>query len=185
MKPLSRTAEPPRGWWRRNWVRVIKWAALSGLACLALGAATIATVFWMYGRDPNLPTVEKLRGYLDHPKQITKVLDMNDHEIGELGAERRTFVAFDKIPPIVIDAFVAAEDNNFWTHGGVDYMGMVRAFVANLRAGHSTQGASTITQQVVKNFLLSNERTFKRKIQEVILARRLEHALSKQEIMTL
>ena len=176
---------PTGGWWRRNWLAVLKWTAISGLVCIAIGISTIAFVFWMYGRDPNLPTVDKLREYLDHPKQITKVLDKNDREIGELGSERRTFVKYDQIPPIVVDAFVAAEDNNFWTHGGIDYWGMARAFVANLRAGHTKEGASTITQQVVKNFLLSNERTFKRKIQEVILARRLEHALSKQEIMTL
>ncbi|MGE5184981.1 MAG: penicillin-binding protein 1A [Acidobacteriota bacterium] len=184
-RPKPGRPAPQGGWWRRNWLRVLKWTALSGLVCVAIGISTIAIVFWTYGRDPNLPTVDKLREYLDHPKQITKVLDRNDREIGELGSERRTFVTFDKIPPIVIDAFVAAEDNGFWTHGGVDYWGMARAFVANLRAGHTKEGASTITQQVVKNFLLGNQRTFKRKIQEIILARRLEHALSKQEIMTL
>jgi penicillin-binding protein 1A len=170
---------------RRRWLVVVKWLAITALAGLAIATATVATIFWMYGRDPSLPTVDKLRALLDHPKQITKVLDKNDREIGELGAERRTFVPFDKIPTVVVDAFVAAEDNNFWTHGGVDYMGMARAVVDNLRAGHAKEGASTITQQVVKNFLLTSERTFKRKIQEVILARRLEHALSKQDIMTL
>jgi penicillin-binding protein 1A len=189
-KPRAKTGKPGKpapqgGWWRRNWKRLLKWTAISTLALFALGFATIAFVFWMYGRDPNLPTVEKLHDYLEHPKQITKVLDMNDQEIGELGAERRTFVKFDQIPTVVVDAFVAAEDNGFWTHAGVDYWGMARAFFANLRAGHTKEGASTITQQVVKNFLLSNERSFKRKIQEIILARRLEHALTKQEIMTL
>jgi penicillin-binding protein 1A len=94
-------------------------------------------------------------------------------------------VTFDKIPKLVVDAFVAAEDNTFWTHGGIDYQGMLRAFLANLRAGHTKEGASTITQQVVKNLLLGSQRTFRRKIQEIILARRLEHALSKQEIMTI
>jgi len=185
MKPLDRQAAPPRGWWKRNWLRVVKWSALAMLVSFAVGAGTIATVFWMYGRDPNLPTVETLRDYLDHPKQITKVLDMNDHEIGELGIERRTFVPLDKIPPLVIDAFTAAEDNNFFEHSGVDYWGMARAFIANLRAGHTKEGASTITQQVVKNFLLKNkDKTFKRKIQEIILARRVEHAFSKQEILS-
>jgi penicillin-binding protein 1A len=170
---------------RRRWQVVAQWLVVAALACTALAAATVAGIFWSYGRDPSLPTVDKLRELLDHPKQITKVLDKDDHVIGELGAERRTFVPFDKIPAIVVDAFVAAEDNNFWSHGGVDYWGMARAVVDNLRAGHAKEGASTITQQVVKNFLLTPERTFKRKIQEVVLARRLEHALSKQEIMTL
>jgi len=94
-------------------------------------------------------------------------------------------VSFEKVPPMVVDAFVAAEDNKFWSHGGVDYWGMFRALVTNLRAGHTKQGASTITQQVVKTFLLTPERTFKRKIQEIILARRIEKALTKQEILTL
>jgi hypothetical protein len=89
------------------------------------------------------------------------------------------------IPTGATVAFVAAEDNKFWTHSGVDYWGMFRAFVTNLRAGHTKQGASTITQQVVKTFLLTPERTFKRKIQENILARQLETSLTKQEIMTL
>ena len=92
---------------------------------------------------------------------------------------------YDKVPPIVIDSFVAAEDNKFWTHGGVDYWGMFRALITNIRAGHTKQGASTITQQVVKTFLLTPERSFKRKVEEIILARRLEHSLTKQEIMTL
>jgi penicillin-binding protein 1A len=160
----------------------VKWLGIAALAGVALMAATIAFVFWMYGRDPNLPNIQKLSDY--RPKQVTTILDANDRRIGELG-ERRTFVPYDKIPPIVVDAFIAAEDNNFWTHAGVDYTGMARAFFANLRAGHTKEGASTITQQVVKNLLLTNERTFKRKIQEIILARRLEHALTKQDIMTL
>jgi penicillin-binding protein 1A len=180
-KPVVKQVQPPR----RMWLRIAKWAGISALAAMAVFAATIAVVFWMYGRDPRLPTVDKLREIISHPKQVTKVLDMNDHVIGELGSERRTAVTYDQIPPIVVDSFIAAEDNNFWNHGGVDYTGMVRAFFANLRAGHTTQGASTITQQVVKNLLLTNERSFKRKIQEVILARRLEHALTKQEIITL
>ena len=147
-KPVSKQVQKP-GF---GWLRIVKWLAISVLVCIAIGVSSIAVVFWMYGRDPSLPTVEKLRDVIDHPKQITEVLDRNDQVIGELGAERRTAVAFDKIPPIVVDSFIAAEDNNFWTHGGVDYVGMMRAFFANLRAGHTTQGASTITQQVVKNF---------------------------------
>lgn len=177
---LKRQATPPSS--GRRWLTVVKWLAIATLAGIAVLAATIAFVFWMYGRDPNLPNIQKLSDY--QPKQITTILDANDRRIGELG-ERRTFVPYDKIPPIVVDAFIAAEDNNFWKHGGVDYVGMGRAFFANLRAGHTKEGASTITQQVVKNFLLTNERTFKRKIQEIILARRLEHALTKQDIMTL
>ncbi|HEU4731624.1 MAG TPA: PBP1A family penicillin-binding protein [Kofleriaceae bacterium] len=169
---------------RRNpWFLLIKWLVIVGFAGAALLAATVAFVFWMYGRDPSLPDYQRLSDY--HPKQVTAITDANDRRIGEIFSERRTVVPFEKVPPILVDAFVAAEDNKFWTHAGVDYWGMFRAFVTNLRAGHTRQGASTITQQVVKTFLLTPERTFKRKIQEIILARRLETSLTKQEILTL
>ncbi len=168
---------------RPLWLSLLKWGGILSVVGLALAMSTIAVVLWMYGRDPNLPKIDKLEDY--QFKQTTRILDRNDHLIGVLGTERRTFVPYDKIPPIVIDSFVAAEDNKFWTHSGVDYVGMMRAFVANLRAGHTKEGASTITQQVVKNMLLTPERSFKRKIQEIILARRLEKALTKQEIISL
>ncbi|HUS33590.1 MAG TPA: PBP1A family penicillin-binding protein [Kofleriaceae bacterium] len=174
--------KPPRPP-RPIWISIIKWLAIAGLVGVAIVAATVALTFWMYGRDPNLPRIEKLADY--HPKQVTTILDHNDNRIGEIYTERRTFVTYEKIPPVVVDAFIAAEDNNYWKHSGIDYTGMVRAFFANLKSGKKAQGASTITQQVVKNFLLTPERTFKRKIQEIILARRLEQSLTKQEIMTL
>jgi penicillin-binding protein 1A len=201
-KPQPREAPPPRQGsggapkrrrlptaTRKKWFTILTWAGIAAIAGLGILIGTVAFVFWMYGRDPNLPDIHKLSDY--HPKVVTKVLDQNGHLIGELPAgsggqvERRTFVDYDKIPPVVVDAFIAAEDHTFWTHGGVDYVGMFRAFLSNLRAGHTTQGASTITQQVVKNMLLTSERSFKRKIQEIILARRLEDALTKQEILTL
>lgn len=167
----------------RSWLTVVKWLAILAVAGAAILAATVAFVFWMYGRDPKLPDYNKLGDY--HPRQIVAVTDTNDRRIGELFSERRTVVPFDKVPTILVDAFVAAEDKTFWTHGGVDYWGMFRAFLTNLRSGRTRQGASTITQQVVKTFLLTPERTFRRKIQEIILARRLEKSLSKQEILTL
>jgi penicillin-binding protein 1A len=181
MKPAK--LQKPERKKRPLWLSLLKWGSIAAGSCLVLGIATVALVFWMYGRDPNLPNIEKLSDY--HPKQVTTILDANDRRIGEIYTERRTFVPYDKIPPVVIDSFVAAEDNKFWTHGGIDYMGMLRAFIANVRSHHAVQGASTITQQVVKNLLLTPEKSFKRKIQEIILARRLEHALTKQEIITL
>jgi penicillin-binding protein 1A len=99
--------------------------------------------------------------------------------------ETRSFVPYDKIPRTLIDALIATEDASYWEHGGVDYWGMFRAFWKNLRSGKAKEGASTITQQVVKNLLLTPEKTFKRKIQEIILARRLEKVLTKEEILTL
>nr|HEX4316954.1 transglycosylase domain-containing protein [Kofleriaceae bacterium] len=174
------------------WLRIVGWCTVAGLLLTAIGACAIALTFWMYARDldhdAKLAHLDSLADY--HPKQVTKILDANDRRIGEIfGSEgRRTVISYAELTkksPIVVDAFVAAEDNRFWTHDGIDYTGMVRAFVANLRSGHAKEGASTITQQVVKNFLLTPEKTFKRKIQEIILARRLEHALSKEDIMTL
>ncbi|HMG22597.1 MAG TPA: transglycosylase domain-containing protein, partial [Kofleriaceae bacterium] len=170
----------PGGW---PWLTIIKWLAILGVAGAALLAATVAFVFWMYGRDPSLPDYARLSDY--HPQQVTQITDGNDRRIGEIFSQRRTVVAYDKVPPMVVDAFIAAEDNKFWSHGGIDYWGMFRALVTNLRAGHTRQGASTITQQVVKTFLLTPERTFRRKIQEIILARRLETTLTKQEIVSL
>jgi penicillin-binding protein 1A len=164
-------------------LRIIRLLLLLGLVGMALGAASIAAVFWVYGRDKNLPDIQKLSDY--KPKQVTAILDAKEQRIGEIFEQRRTFVAYKDIPQFVVDSFVAAEDQKFWTHTGIDYVGMVRAFVANLKAGRARQGASTITQQVVKTFLLSPEKTFRRKIQEVILARRIESSLTKQEIMTL
>lgn len=169
---------------RRRWVRVVKWLAILTFSGLLLLVATVAFVFWMYGRDPNLPDYKKLADY--RPRQVTTILDANDNRIGEIYTERRTFVPYTAVPKVLVDAFVAAEDAKFWTHSGVDYWGMFRAFLMNIRAGgRSKQGASTITQQVVKTFLLTPEKTFKRKIQEIILARRLEKAMSKEDIMTL
>ena len=105
--------------------------------------------------------------------------------IGEIFEERRTYVGLDRISPTMVQAIIDAEDAEFRTHEGLDFKGMIRAFWVNLRSGETKQGASTITQQVVKTFLLSPERTFKRKMQEIILARRLEQALDKDEILTL
>ncbi|MCB9562097.1 MAG: PBP1A family penicillin-binding protein [Kofleriaceae bacterium] len=167
--------------------RVLKWAAITGLALTALAAAAVAITFWIYARDPHLPTADALKNY--HPKQVTRIVVPGprgrDEVLGEVYTQRRTLVAYDDLPQLLVDAFVVAEDANFWSHGGVDYKGMVRAFFANLVSGKSKQGASTITQQVVKNLLLTPEKTFRRKMQEIILARRVEDTLSKKEILAL
>jgi len=168
---------------KRLALKIALWGGLGVLVLSALMAATIATVFWFYGRDKHLPNLDSLADY--HPKQVTVVLDKQGARVGEIFKERRTYVAFDEVPPILVDAFVVAEDASFWTHGGIDYRGMARAFFTNLKSGKTKQGASTITQQVVKTFVLSSERTFRRKIQEIILARRLEKKLSKKDILTL
>lgn len=167
--------------------RVLKWGAIVGLALTALVAAAVAITFWIYARDPSLPTVSQLRNH--QPPQVTRIVvpgaDGRDELVGEIYTQRRTVVPFDELPPLLVDAFVVAEDAGFWDHGGIDYRGMIRAFFVNLFSGKARQGASTITQQVVKNLLLTPEKTFRRKMQEIILARRVEDALTKEQILEL
>ncbi len=168
--------------------RVLKWSTIISLALTALMAAVIAVTFWIYARDPKLPSVEKLKNY--DPQQVTRIVvagkdPQHPQLLGEIYTQRRTMVKYEDLPQLLVDAFVVAEDAGFWEHGGIDYKGMVRAFFVNLGSGKAKQGASTITQQVVKNLLLTPEKTFRRKMQEIILARRLESALTKQEILAL
>lgn len=156
-----------------------KWGAVAGLVAAAIGATTVGAMFWYWGRD--LPDFDK--NY--RPPQVSRVLSSDGQVIGEIYSQRRTVVPYERIPKVVIQAFVAAEDASFFEHEGIDYVGMVRALFVNIKKGETAQGASTITQQVVKNMLLTRARTLKRKVQEIILARRLESSLSKDEILTL
>lgn len=170
--------KPPR--WLKISVLTLAIGCVIGLLAAVGG---LAGIFWYYGRDIDDVDQAKLRDY--QPPQVTRVLDRNGVLIGEIFSERRTFVPYEQIPAHVENAFLAAEDADFYRHEGMDYVGMVRALVANVRARSLRQGASTITQQVVKNFLLSPERTFERKVQELILARRIEQLLDKSEILEL
>jgi len=149
-----------------------------------LGVAGIAGMFWYYGRD--LQEIDQA-ALLDHrPPQVTRIYARDGETlIGEIYTQRRSTIAYESIPSHVEDAFLAAEDSDFYHHEGLDYVGILRALMANAKAGEIKQGASTITQQVVKNFILSPERTFERKVQELLLARRLEQVLTKQEILEL
>jgi penicillin-binding protein 1A len=153
------------------------------LACGVLAIGGLASLFWWYGRGVAGLDEASLRSY--RPPQVTRVLARDGRLIGEIYSERRTRVPYDSIPSHVENAFLAAEDAAFYQHEGMDYFGMVRALLANVRAGEIRQGASTITQQVVKTFMLSPERTLERKVQELILARRLEHVLTKRKILEL
>jgi penicillin-binding protein 1A len=167
---------------RAQVVKVLKLAGWATLAAVVLGVVTVVLVVRHY--EAKLPTLDKVRkGY--EPPQVTRVLSRDGTVLASLFTERRTVVKFEGIPNHVKLAFLAAEDASFYQHEGLDYLGMLRALAVNLRSGHSRQGASTITQQVVKNVLLVPERTYERKIKETILARRLEHELSKDEILSL
>src|SRR3990172_3474485 len=174
---------PPRPRGVRIALAILKGGLLAGLALAAAGAAVVAIAFWRYGADPRLPRIGALRDY--HPRQVTRILSADGKLIGEIFEERRTYVPLERVSPNMVQAIIDAEDADFRTHEGLDFLGMVRAFWVNLRHGETRQGASTITQQVVKTFLLNPERTFRRKVQEIILARRLENALTKDEIITL
>jgi penicillin-binding protein 1A len=163
-------------------VKFLKIAAGAALVTALLGVVAVVLVVRHY--EGKLPSLDKVRkGY--EPPQVTRVLSRDGTVLASLFTERRTVVKFADIPNHVKLAFLAAEDAAFYQHEGLNYLGMLRALAVNLRSGRSRQGASTITQQVVKNVLLVPERTYERKIKETILARRLEHELSKDEILSL
>ena len=161
--------------------RWVKRLFVFGLVCVFLGAAVAAGGYWYF--DRNLPSVEALRTY--QPAQVTKVECSDGTVCAEFFRERRTLVDLETLPPHVTQAFVAAEDGGFYSHNGVDWLGLVRAFVKGLRPGARMKGTSTISQQVCKNMLLSSERKVTRKIRELILTPRLEKALTKDQILGL
>jgi penicillin-binding protein 1A len=168
----------------RSRARSIVLRTLLGLAALlALGAAGVATFLYL-ALVSDLPDLRSLEDY--RPALTSVVLDRERRPIGEFYEERRRLVNLADLPPHVVDAFIAAEDETFFEHSGIDYVSIVRAAWTNLRAGGEIrQGASTITQQLVKSLLLSPERTLRRKLREMLLARRIEERFSKQEILHL
>lgn len=131
----------------------------------------------------DLPQINSLGDY--SPPIPSRVFSKDGHLLMELSKEKRELATIEEIPERVINAFLAAEDDNFYNHSGVDYVGIARAMVINIKAGRIVQGASTITQQVAKSLLLSSERTFTRKIKDFILAKKIEEKLSKKEILFL
>jgi len=151
------------------------------LALMAVSAFTAAGVYMYFTQ--GLPQIETLKDY--RPSIISSVYGLNGEVIGEFFDERRIVVPTDQIPQFLIDAFVAAEDSRFFEHKGLDYQAIVRALLKNIEAGEIVQGGSTITQQVARSLLLTNERSWSRKIREAILAARIERYLSKHEILYL
>ncbi|MEQ3643097.1 MAG: PBP1A family penicillin-binding protein [Paracoccus sp. (in: a-proteobacteria)] len=145
-------------------------------------ALTVGGIFWIYSRD--LPSHETLAQY--SPKTISRIYSAEGQLIDEFAEERRIFVPIDEVPDLIKQAFVSAEDKNFYSHPGYDLRGILSAaFEAAVSGGSSVRGASTITQQVMKNFLLSSDRSVERKVKELILAARLERSLSKDQILEL
>ncbi|MDI1443792.1 PBP1A family penicillin-binding protein [Polyangium sp. 6x1] len=169
---------------RRRKRAIQRWVRRVGIAIVLLAAAAMLGVaLTIRHYDADLPSTEELKTY--RPPQVTRVMARDGQVVlGELFVERRTIVDVESLPAHVRYAALAAEDAAFYEHKGLDYPGMLRALYKNLRGG-TRQGASTITQQVVKNVLLTSERTFDRKMKEVILARRIEQELTKNEILGL
>ena len=161
---------------------------MSGKKIIAIGLllasgilAVVTAVIFIFASDlPQLITVEDYK-----PLLVSEVYDRNNKKIGEFTRQKRILKKFDEIPKSVVDAFVAAEDDTFFSHGGINYLAILRSTLANIRAGRRAQGGSTITQQVARSLLLSSEKTYSRKIKEVLLSWKMEKHLSKQDIMYL
>jgi penicillin-binding protein 1A len=174
---------------RRQWgvfaaIRsLFAWAFAFVFAAGLLIGGLVVAFLWNLGRD--VPDHAKLQDY--HPPEMSRVYAGDGRLLAELAYERRVFVPFDQVPPRVIDAFLSAEDKTFWTHPGVSLPDIARAAFTNIANYGSRRpiGASTITQQVAKNLLLSNEVSIERKVKEIVLAMRIEEALPKQRILEL
>lgn len=165
-------------------MRLLAWMMSVAMALGIAGAVFVMLV--IVGFSQGLPDVTQLQNY--DPPVVSRVHAGDGRLMAEFASERRIFVPIDRIPQRVIDAFVSAEDKNFYEHSGIDITGLARAVVTNLQkvgSGARMQGASTITQQVAKNFLVGNESSYRRKIREALVSFRIEHAYTKDEILEL
>jgi penicillin-binding protein 1A len=151
-----------------------------GIAVAALLSVLMLVAIALAVAYPNLPALDGLTDY--RPKLPLRVYSSDGVLLGEFGEERRNFTPIDEIPKVLQDAVLAIEDARFYEHGGVDYLGVIRAGLANFAESRS-QGASTITMQLARNFYLSTEKTFTRKIYEILLALKIERQLSKPKIL--
>lgn len=152
-----------------------------GAGATLVGVGSAVAIVYHY--ESELPGLAELKTY--KPSQTTRVLARDGTLLAELFVERRTVVSVKDLPPQVKLAFLAAEDAGFYDHEGINYGGIARALLINLKSGRKSQGGSTITQQVVKNMLLDSEKTYRRKVREMLLARKLEQELGKDEILEL
>ena len=165
-------------------VRFLGFLFTAGTVVFLVGVAAAAGLIWHFSQD--LPDYSQLQDY--EPMVMTRVHAADGSLLAEYSKERRLYLPIQAVPKLVINAFLAAEDKNFYEHGGIDYSGMARAgllYAQNLGSGRRPQGASTITQQVAKNFFFSSEVSFSRKIKEALLAMRLERTYSKDKILEL
>ena len=174
--PKPRVARNRAPWWQR---------ALIGAAIVVVGlllAAALTVGLVLAFSWPRLPDIAELQNY--QPQLPLRVYSADGVLLGEFGEERREFLPIDQIPSLMKQAVLATEDDRFYQHGGIDWPGVARALLANLERSRS-QGASTITMQVARNFYLSREKTFSRKLFEVLLALKIEQQMSKDQILQL
>lgn len=177
--PPPPSSKPPKK--RRVFRTVLKVMVILGLAGGVVGAvAGFALYAWLTN---DLPSFSKIADY--RPPLVTTVLARDGSLIGELYRERRYLVTLDQMPAFLPKAFMAIEDDEFYTHPGIDFKAIIRAGLTNFQTGEKSSGGSTITQQVVKRLMLTPEKSYERKLKEMILARRLEKQLSKDEILNL
>ena len=165
-------------------VRFFGWIFAVGTVLFLVGIAGAAGMFWHFSKD--LPDYSQLQDY--EPPVMTRVHASDGALVAEYARERRLYLPIQAIPKLVLNAFIAAEDKSFYDHGGLDFSGIARAgllYVQNYGSSRRPQGASTITQQVAKNFLLTNEVSLDRKIKEALLALRIERTYSKDKILEL
>jgi penicillin-binding protein 1A len=179
---INISVKPPAKKKRRKslLLRFLGFSFTAGVFLFLAGAAGAAYFLWQISRD--LPDYERLQNY--KPPVITRVHAGDGRLIAEFAKERRIYVPVQVMPKMLINAFLAAEDHNFYDHNGIDFRGVVRAVYNNV-IRKKREGASTITQQVAKNFLLSSEQTFLRKAKEAILAIRIDRAFTKEQVLDL
>src|SRR5213596_303228 len=165
-------------------IRLMGFLFAAGTVVFLVGVAAVAGAIWHYSKD--LPDYSQLQDY--EPPVMTRVHASDGALLAEYAKERRLYLPIQAIPKLVINAFISAEDKSFYDHNGLDFSGMARAAVSyaqNFGSGRRPQGASTITQQVAKNFLLSNELSMSRKVKEALLAMKIERTFSKEKILEL
>lgn len=163
----------PKKWWQF----LILTCVILGLVATALVALAATLIY------PELPSLEALTDY--KPKVPMRVYSEDGHLIGEFGEERRAFISINDTPKILTQAILSAEDERFYQHGGIDTLGILRAAISNVTSGSFKEGASTITMQVARNFFLSREKTATRKLSEALLSIKIEHSLTKDQILEL
>jgi len=181
MQKASKPSNKARHKSPRRWLR---WLVLAtGLSLTAALGGIAAVIGAYYYVAPGLPAAETIR---DIPLQIPlRIFSRDGYLISEIGERRRILVTFDEVPKHVVDAFVAAEDQRFWVHPGIDYRGVLRAVFQLVATGNIESGGSTLTQQLARSYFLNLDQTIERKFKEASLAVRIEREFTKEQIMAL